>query len=187
VAAAPGDVHRLYVVQRGGTIRVVRDGTVLPTPFVDLTGEVSTDDERGLLSMAFPPDLQTSRLFYVYFTDLSGNVRVDQLGAPTDDQASSPATHHHTVISIPHPASNHNGGTVQFGPDGYLYMAPGDGAISSSAQSLSTPLGKVLQVRPRPEADGYDIPAGNPFPSSPIWSYGLRNPFRSRSTAPPGI
>jgi glucose/arabinose dehydrogenase len=89
VAAAPGDVHRRYVVQRGGTIRVVRDGTVLPTPFVDLTGEVSNDDERGLLSMAFPPDFQTSRLFYVYFTDLSGNVRVDQLRAPTHDQASS--------------------------------------------------------------------------------------------------
>jgi Glucose / Sorbosone dehydrogenase len=117
VAAAPGDVHRLYVVQRGGAIRVVRDGTVLPTPFVDLAGEVSANDERGLLSMAFPPDFQTSRLFYVYFTDLSGNVRVDQLRASTDDQANSTATYHHTVISIPHPASNHNGwdGSVRTG------------------------------------------------------------------------
>ena len=119
VTAAPGDVHRLYVVERGGAIRVVRDGTVLSAPFVDLSSEVSTGGERGL-SIAFAPDFRTSRLFYVYFTDLSGNLRVNQLRAPSDDQADSPATYHHTVISIPHPAANHNGGTVLFGPDGHL-------------------------------------------------------------------
>jgi len=180
VAAAPGDHSRLYVVEKAGTIRVVRDGVKLPTPFADLSGDVSDDGERGLLSIAFAPDFATSRLLYAYFTDNEGDIRVDQLRAPNSDLADP--TYRRTTIEIAHPFhSNHNGGTARFGPDGLLWLAPGDGGgsydVEQNAQDKAKLLGKVLRIRPRPGATGYDVPAGNPFGNA-VWSYGLRNPFR---------
>jgi hypothetical protein len=171
VTGAPGDYERLYVVEQRGTIQVVRGGET--RQFLDLSAVVRSPSgnggggEEGLLSMAFPPDFQTSRLFYVYFTDTAGNNRVEELRAPTDD-AADPGSRR-LVLPLSHPtAANHNGGQLQFGPDGKLYLAPGDGGagMSANAQNLSSPLGKVLRIDPR---------AGTPYE---IWSYGLRNPYR---------
>jgi glucose/arabinose dehydrogenase len=189
VTGAPGDYDRVYVVEQRGTIQVVRGGQA--QQFLDLSAAVRSPGapdngggEEGMLSMAFPPDFQQSRLFYVYFTDTDGNNRVEELRAPTDD-AADPASRRRVVL-LPHPtAANHNGGQLQFGPDGLLYLAPGDGGagMSANAQSLSSLLGKVLRIDPRGAApDTYAIPPDNPFVGQAargeIWAYGLRNPFR---------
>ncbi|MDO8213952.1 sorbosone dehydrogenase family protein [Conexibacter sp. CPCC 206217] len=182
IAGAPGDGERLYVVEQGGVVKVVRGGSA--TVFVDLTSQVLFDNEQGLLSIAFPPDFQTSRLFYVYYTNRAGDNEVDELRAPTGD-AADPASRR-LVLPIPHPvAGNHNGGQLQFGPDGYLYLAPGDGARGNeTAQNLDSLLGKVLRIDPRGGVAGsYTVPADNPFAGQAgargeIWARGLRNPFR---------
>ncbi len=181
LTAAPGDPSRLYVVEKGGTVQVVHNGVKQGTPFLTMGGLVS-DGERGLLSIAFRPDFQTSRLFYAYFNNSDGNVEVDELRAGDPDHADG--TYRHTVIVIPHPgATNHNGGTAMFGPDGHLYLAPGDGGTGgANARDKDSLLGKVLRIDPRP-GGGYNIPADNPFVgatpgAAEVWSYGLRNPFR---------
>jgi hypothetical protein len=174
VTSAPGDYSRLYVVERAGTIRVVRNGVTLATPFADLRGVVDETGERGLLSIAFPPDFATSRLLYAYYTDGSGTLHVDELRARDADHADP--TYRRVTIQIAHPATNHNGGTVAFGPDAYLYLAPGDGANSANAPNTASLLGKVLRIDPTP-GGGHRIPAGNPF-GNEVWSTGLRNPFR---------
>jgi hypothetical protein len=180
LAAAPFDSHRLYVVERSGTVRVVRDGVVLPDPFLTLSG-VDLNGERGLLSIAFRPDFATSHLFYAYFNNSAGDIEVDELRATDGDHAD--ASYRHTVITIPHPgATNHNGGTAMFGRDGHLYMATGDGGTGgANARDLNSRLGKVLRIDPTP-GGGFTVPADNPFVGQPgddaVWSYGLRNPFR---------
>ena len=191
VAAAPADYERLYVVEQRGTIQVMRNGQT--QPFLDLRDVVlSPEDagggnEEGLLSIAFPQDFQQSRRFYVYFTDSAGNNRVEEVVAPSAD-AADPASRR-LVIALEHPGqSNHNGGQLQFGPDGMLYLAPGDGGggndPANNAENLLSPLGKVLRIDPRASgAQPYTIPPDNPFVGQPgargeIWSYGLRNPFR---------
>jgi Glucose / Sorbosone dehydrogenase len=189
VTGAPADHERLYVVEQRGTVQVVRAGVA--TQFLDLRdvvrapGDPGADGEEGLLSIAFPPDFQESRLFYVYFTDAAGDNRVEELRAPTGDLA-DPASRR-SVLTLSHPVqTNHNGGQMQFGPDGLLYLAPGDGGggQSGNAEDLSSPLGKLLRIDPRGAAPGqYTVPADNPFVGQPgarqeIWSFGLRNPFR---------
>jgi hypothetical protein len=188
VTGAPGDDQRLYVVEQQGTIQTVRDGSA--STFVDLRaavegpGDSGAGGEQGLLGLAFAPDFQTSRLLYVYFTDTNGDNRVEELRAPTDD-AADPASRR-LVLSIPHPgAQNHNGGTLRFGPDGLLYLAPGDGGTGGApAHDLNDLRGKVLRIDPHGSAPGqYTIPAGNPFAGQTgrrgeIWAYGLRNPYR---------
>ena len=182
VTGAPGDHERLYVVEQRGTVQVVRGGVA--TQFLDLTGAVRAGGEEGLLSIAFPSDFQQSRLFYAYFTDSTGTNRVEELRAPTGDVA-DPA-YRRLVMQLPFTsASNHNGGQLQFGPDGRLYLAPGDGGAgeSANAQNLDSLLGKVLRIDPRPSGSlGYTIPQDNPFVGGAgrdeIWAYGLRNPFR---------
>ena len=183
VAGAPGDYERLYVVEQRGTIQVVRNGRA--HQFADISGVVQYGGEQGLLSMAFAPDFAQSRLLYVYYTDREGDNRVEELRAPTNDAAD--AGYRRQVIVLEHPgASNHNGGQIQFGRDGMLYLAPGDGGGSNDpggdAQRLDSELGKVLRINPRQSgAAPYTVPPDNPFASGPvpeIWSYGLRNPFR---------
>jgi glucose/arabinose dehydrogenase len=178
---APGDYSRLYVVERTGTVRVLHGGTVSATPFLTLP-DVSTNDEHGFLSIAFPPNFETSHFVYAYYTLGNGNVRVDQFRATTPDRV-DPASRR-KVIEIDHSAApNHNGGTAAFGPDGYLWLAPGDGGAgqAGNSQSLSSRLGKVLRISPR-SGGGYSVPGDNPFVGraglDEIWSYGLRNPFR---------
>ena len=185
VASPPRDTHRLFVVQRGGTVRVVRDGRVLPTPFLDISPEVATDGERGLLSIAFAPDYATSGRFYVYMVAAEPlgelQVREYRRSAANPDVAGLAGR---IVWSQPHDeAANHNGGTLDFGPDGMLWFATGDGGGSDNgfghARDLGSQLGKLLRIDPRPGSGGgdYTVPAENPYGTA-IWAYGLRNPFR---------
>jgi hypothetical protein len=181
VTGAPGDYERLYVVEQRGTVQVVRGGVA--SQFLDLRGAVRAVGEEGLLSIAFPPNFQQNRLFYVYFTDSAGANRVEELRAPSGD-AADPGSRRLVMQLDNTPAGNHNGGQLQFGPDGLLYLAPGDGGSSSAtAQDLDSLLGKVLRIDPRPSGPlTYAIPQDNPFVGvsgrDEIWAYGLRNPFR---------
>lgn len=186
VTHAPGAPSFLYVVQRPGRIAVLRDGHRVSGSFLDIHGRVSTDGERGLLSMAFDPGYAKNRLFYVYYTNRDGNIEVDSFRAKSNSRARSASRHR--VIVIPHPgASNHNGGTLAFGRDGDLYLATGDGGFAGdpheNAQSRKSLLGKLLRIDPQIRGKrGYRIPKGNPYVGkqgrNEIYALGLRNPFR---------
>jgi Glucose / Sorbosone dehydrogenase len=159
MASPPGDAHRLFVVQQGGQIALIKDGAVQQTPFLNISGEVKfVGGEQGLLSMAFPPDYASSHRFYVYYTDNCPDTGCDEhvseftanAGGDTASEGSE-----HVLITIPHPnESNHNGGQLQFGPDGDLYISVGDGGggddTEMNAQSTKTLLGKLLRVSPGP-------------------------------------
>jgi len=195
VTAPPGDPSRVFVVERGGTVRVVRDGVTLPAPFLDLgAGATSTDGERGLLSLAFAADYATSGRFWVFYTNgADGSLRVEEgRRDPADPERALPGRV--PTLVIPHRQGNHNGGQLAVGPDGALYVSTGDGGGAndpyengqniavrdeSGASGRHTLLGKILRIAPRPEG-GYDIPAGNPFgaPAAEVWALGLRNPYR---------
>jgi glucose/arabinose dehydrogenase len=186
VAGAPGFPKLLFVVEQPGKVEVLRGGHRLRHPFLDISGLVGFGGERGLLSIAFPPDYKQSGGFYVYYTDRAGNIRIDEFqraGATRADRSSR-----RNVIEIAHPVNaNHNGGQLQFLGD-LLYFGTGDGGSAgdppNNAQNKESLLGKLLRIDPRP-SDGrpYTVPAGNPFVGptggrDEIYSYGLRNPFR---------
>jgi hypothetical protein len=189
VTSDPSDGERLFVVERAGTIQEVDRGAV--RLFADISGAVGCggecSGERGLLSIAPAPEFESSGRFYVDFADdQSGAIHVAEMHAVGN---TAPNTTFREVLTIPHPgADNHNGGQLQFGPEGNLFISTGDGGGADdqfhNAQSLTSLLGKILRINPRPGNDGaYSIPAGNPFataaaPFDTIWSYGLRNPFR---------
>ena len=195
VTGAPGDPRLLFVVEQEGRVVVLRDGRRLGRPFLDIRGLVGAGGERGLLSIAFPPDYQRSRRFYVYYTNNEGDIRVDEFRRLSATRAA--AGSRRAVIEIPHRVnSNHNGGQLQFLGD-LLYLASGDGGSGgdppNNAQNRSSLLGKLLRIDPRPSGGRpYSIPASNPFAGpgggrGEIYSYGLRNPFRfsfDRVTAP---
>jgi glucose/arabinose dehydrogenase len=127
VASPPGDTRRLFVVEKTGRIRVVKDGGVLPRPFLDLSALVSTGGERGLLSMAFHPRYADNGRFYVDYTNLDGDTRVVRYAASAaDPDVADPATRK-VILRVDQPYDNHNGGQLQFGPDGRLYVGMGDG------------------------------------------------------------
>ncbi len=185
VTGAPGFPKLLFVVEQPGRVRVLRGGHELPKPFLNLGGRVGYGGERGLLSIAFPPDYRRSGRLYVYYTDTAGNIRVDEFrrGGTTWVERES----RRPVIEIAHPVNaNHNGGQLQFLGD-LLYLATGDGGSGgdppNNAQNKESLLGKLLRIDPRP-GDGrpYSVPSDNPFVGRPgrdeIYSYGLRNPFR---------
>jgi glucose/arabinose dehydrogenase len=186
VTAPPGDTRRVFAVEQRGTIRILRDGRKLGTPFIDLRRRVSCCEERGLLSMAFAPDYATSGLFYVYFTDRRGDIRVEEYRrSPASPELALPSTRR-LVLRQRHPDVRHNGGGMVFGPDGMLYLGLGDGGPEGDplgrGQSLRTLLGKVLRIDPR-HGRRYLVPASNPFvhrrgARKEIWAYGLRNPWR---------
>jgi len=195
LAAVPDGSGRVFVVQQFGQIRILNPatGAIAATPFLDLTGQLSTDGERGLLGFALAPDFATSRTFYVYLTAPGGQIQIRRYAtfAGNPNQA-DPATGD-TILAIDHPLNNHNGGWLDFGPDGFLYAAVGDGGgggdPSGNGQNLNMLLGKLLRIDPRGDdfptdtLRDYAIPAGNPFASGAagrpeIWAYGLRNPFR---------
>jgi glucose/arabinose dehydrogenase len=186
VTAAPGFPKLLFVVEQPGTVRVLRGGHELGQPFLDINGLVGDDGgERGLLSIAFPPDYAQSGSFYVYYTDGSGNIRVEEFQRRSATRA-APSSRR-TVITIPHPVNaNHNGGQLQF-LDDLLYFGTGDGGSGgdppNNAQNKESLLGKLLRIDPRPSGGRpYSVPADNPFAGQAgrdeIYSYGLRNPFR---------
>jgi glucose/arabinose dehydrogenase len=185
--APPGD-PRLFVVERGGTIQVIHDG--IRTQFLDISAFTTTDGERGLLSMAFDPNYPSNGLFYVYYTGdgtdsggALGDIHIDEFHVSPDPNLADPASRR-TVWTFSHGASNHNGGQLQFGPDGLLYISVGDNANGANAQSLASPYGKILRIDPHGSGQGvHGVPPSNPFVGvggavPEIWSLGLRNPFR---------
>jgi glucose/arabinose dehydrogenase len=185
VTAPRGD-RRRFVVERPGRIRVVKRGKVLRTPFLDISAEVTTGGESGLLSMAFPPDYAGSGRFYVYYTDRAGYLRIAQFRRSAGSADRADAGSERLVMRVPHHRSNHKGGQLQFGPDGHLYAGFGDGGGGGdpdrNAQNRSRQLGKLIRIAPR-ASGGYSVPADNPFRARSgarpeNYAYGLRNPYR---------
>jgi glucose/arabinose dehydrogenase len=184
VTTAPS-VPGVLVVEKAGRIKLVQGRH--RRVFLNVAGLVSSGGERGLLSVAFPPDYATSRLLYVYFTNRGGDIVIAELHADPDGTHADAGTLR-VVLTVPHPGqSNHNGGQLQFGPDGFLYAGTGDGGGAGdrpdNAQSLNSLLGKLLRIDPRAQGGApYSTPPGNPFAGgggrNEIYSYGLRNPFR---------
>jgi glucose/arabinose dehydrogenase len=189
VTAPPGDRRRIFVVEQGGTVRIVRGGRVQRRPFLDISSRVDAGGERGLLSLAFAPDYARSGRFYVYYTGDGGDIRVVEYRRASAERADHGSAR--LVLLQSHPASNHNGGPLVFGPDGLLYIGIGDGGGGGdlhgprgNGQNLGTLLGKILRIDPRPQGDRrYRIPPSNPFVGQAgargeIYAYGLRNPWR---------
>jgi glucose/arabinose dehydrogenase len=189
---------RQFVVQQGGLIRVVENGSVLPTNFLNLSTAITSGGERGLLGMALSPDYATSGRFYVNFTDLAGNTVIARFARSASNPAIADASSRFDLRwpsglkYIPQPFANHNAGNLAFGPDGYLYIALGDGGDANDpgnrAQNPAELLGKMLRIDvnvPAADANGYVVPSTNPFVNggptgvqTEIWSFGLRNPWR---------
>lgn len=186
-AARAGD-RSVYVAEQAGRVHAVRNGRVLDRVVVDLSADVSTGFEQGLLGLAFSPD--GSKL-YAHYTDVEGDTRVDEF--TMQGRRVDPVSRRN-VLAVEQPQANHNGGQLAFGPDGHLYVGLGDGggsgdegrghARGGNAQSLGTLLGKILRIDPTPSASAaYTVPPDNPFVGVPdarpeIWAYGLRNPWR---------
>jgi len=185
------------VVQLGGLVRVVQNGVLLPAPFLDLTTSVSAGGERGLLGLAFAPDYTTSGRVFVNFTNLDGHTVVARFTrSPADALKADPASRFDLRWGGPsgdrfivQPYSNHNGGHLAFGADGYLYIGMGDGGAGGDpdnrAQDPDSLLGKMLRIDtavPDANPEGYVVPADNPFVAGAalpeIWSFGLRNPWK---------
>ena len=189
VTSPPKDNSRLFVVEQGGKIVVVKNGKPLGTPFLDVSDKIVSGSEQGLLSIAFPPDYAASGLFYIFYTDTDGDEAVVEYKRTTEDVADPGSARQLMKVADPEP--NHNGGLLLFGPDNHLYIGIGDGGGAGdrhgsrgNAQNLGTLLGKILRVDPK-AAGGrpYTIPSDNPFVSrsgakGEIYSYGLRNPWR---------
>jgi glucose/arabinose dehydrogenase len=184
---------RLFLTLQAGIIRI-RDGagTLLPTPFIDITNRVNdAGNEQGLLGLAFDPNYATNGLFYLHYTGGTGNGSsvVARYQVSSDPNVADPATED-TLFTWPQPYSNHNGGDLDFGPDGYLYVAFGDGGSGgdpqNNAQDLSDPLGDIIRIDVSDPDTTYTIPPSNPLVDmiSPvdtmpeIWASGLRNPYR---------
>ncbi len=188
LAAVPGD-DRLFVVELGGVIRIIEGGAVLPTPFLDISAKVTSGGERGLLSMAFDPQYAQNRRFYVNYTDVNGDTRVERYVASEADANVADPDSDELIIGIDQPDPVHNGGHIAFGPDGMLYIAMGGGGQNpAQSQNLEGLLGKLLRLDVRGAAP-FAIPPDNPYVShasnrAEIWASGLRNPWRIAFDAP---
>lgn len=186
-----------YVVEQGGRIRVVQNGTLLATPFLDLSAAIAAGGERGLLGLAFAPDYATSGRLFVNFTNPNGDTVVARFKRSAGNPlVADPSTRFDLLWStgervIRQPFANHNGGNLAFGPDGFLYIGMGDGGSGNdpqnNAQTPGTLLGKMLRIDvnvPDSDAEGFNVPASNPFAGGQlgarpeIWDFGMRNPFR---------
>jgi glucose/arabinose dehydrogenase len=196
LTALPDTSGRVLVVEKAGVVRIVNPvtGVVAQTPFLDITGTIATDGERGLLGLALAPDYVTSGTAYAYVTNTSGTIEVRKFQAATGTRDRLDPATSDVIISIPHPGfSNHNGGWLDFGPDGNLYLGVGDGGgggdPNGNAQNRNALLGKMLRIDPSrdsypndPQRD-YAIPTGNPYATTggapEIWMLGMRNPFRA--------
>jgi glucose/arabinose dehydrogenase len=196
VAWAPNDASRIFLVERFGRILIFKNGAVQPTPFLDISSETLPDyGEQGLLGLTFAPDFDVSGHFYVYFIKgvpgQGGNgvstVRRYTVSANPDSADPSSA---YLIFQAPQPQTNHNGGTILFGPDGYLYLGLGDGGTGGwRSQNLLDPMGKFLRFDvsgddfPADPTRNYKIPPSNPYVGNPsalpeVWSRGWRNPYR---------
>jgi glucose/arabinose dehydrogenase len=190
VTAPTGDARRVFVVEQTGAVRIVRDDAILPGPFLDLRDEVKLSSEPGLLSIAFAPDYARSGRVYAFYNSTAGNgdIRISEFRRhPTDPDLVDPYSER-ILLTITKPWENHNGGMLQFGPDGYLYASVGDGDSGILnppgffAQRRDDLLGNILRIDPS-SGDPYAVPADNPFVGldavrPEIWAYGLRNPWR---------
>lgn len=187
---APAGDSRLFIVERPGRIRIVANGALLATPFLDISSQTTSAGERGLLSMAFHPQYAQNGSFFIYYTDSNGDIAVDRMKVSAGNaNLADPATAGR-VITIPHREfSNHNGGQLAFGADGYLYIGTGDGGGAGdplrNGQNLNSLLGKILRLNVGIVVPGqtYGIPADNPYAGQAgrrgeIWAAGLRNPWR---------
>ena len=193
VTHAGDDSGRLFIVEQNGCIKIFNGTNLLATPFLDISPlTLFSDDEQGLLSVAFHPGYKTNGAFYVYFTNRSGTSNVVARFTASPPGAATVNTNTlQTVLRIPHLDNpNHNGGQMQFGPDGCLYIGTGDGGgrcdtnvVPNNAQNLGRLLGKMLRIDVNNISTNYTIPPGNPFIATngalpEIWAYGLRNPWR---------
>jgi glucose/arabinose dehydrogenase len=203
-ASPPGDPDRLFVVeQQAGRVRILdlNSGQVRTDPFLDMPdSSLATGGEQGLLGLAFAPDYAASGRFFVHFTNAAGDIEIREYRRADADHADAGSAR--TVLTIPHPgATNHNGGWMSFGPDGFLYIATGDGGGAgdpeNDAQNPNSLLGKILRIDvngdafPGDAARNYAIPAGNPFAGATagadeVWLLGLRNPWRASFDAVTG-
>lgn len=189
----PSTATLQYVVEQGGGIKVVQNGTVLPTLFLNISTLVSGGSEQGLLGMAFPPNYGSSGRFYVCFTNTAGHIVVSRFLRSSNPLVADAGSRFDLrwpdgQQAIFHPFANHNGGNLAFGPDGYLYIGMGDGGNGNDpdhlAQTPGSLLGKMLRIDVSgSDPDGYTVPPTNPFVGRPgylgeIWSFGLRNPWR---------
>jgi glucose/arabinose dehydrogenase len=186
IVSDPGG--QLYIVEQRGVIKTLSlDGTVAPEPFLDIRDRVNTQGwERGLLGLVFHPNFPETPYCYVNYTDGAGRTRVAQFSVPLESPIAADPASEYLILSVNQPYSNHNAGDLNFGPDGYLYIALGDGGSGGDPQGRSqnrqTLLGKMLRI----DVDGgdpYAIPADNPFAQDDftldeIWSIGWRNPWR---------
>jgi hypothetical protein len=185
VTSPPGDSHRLFVVERTGTIRIIKDGVLLPRPFLDITGKVDDGVEQGILGMAFPADYATRRIFVLHYVDPNIDVRISRwhVASAAADVAD---TTEDRLLRVPQPIGDHNGGMVAFGRDGYLYASIGDGGCCGDpdghGQDRSELLGSLIRIDV-PATGDFRVPPSNPWATSveiarELWNYGLRNPWR---------
>jgi glucose/arabinose dehydrogenase len=185
LASPPGDLSRLFVVEQTGGIRLIKDGTLLPTPFLNISDRISAGGEQGLLGLAFYPDYATSGRFVVHYTDPAGDTHLSVFQVSADPDVADAASEQ-VILTADQPYPNHNGGQILFGPDGFLYLGLGDGGAANDpegrGQNLSELLGSILRLDVQ-SGTSYTVPPDNPFVGQTgvlpeIWSYGLRNPWR---------
>ncbi len=186
LATAPlTDPTRLFVVEKRGTIRVIRNGALLPTPFLDISARVSTGSEQGLLGLAFHPRYDRNGVFVINYTNALGDTRVATMRVSSDPDRADPASEN-VFLALQQPFANHNGGHVTFGPFGNLFVGLGDGGSAGDpgnrAQDTQNLLGKILRYQVDDEGKA-SIPPGNPFVGQfgfrwELWAGGLRNPWR---------
>jgi len=189
ITNASDGTGRLFIVQRAGQILIYKNGALLSTPFLNIQSIVnSSESEQGLLGLAFHPNYETNGRFYTLHTDQNKSIVLSVFTRSSTNPDQADPNSRVTLLTIPKLYTNHNGGTLAFGPDGYLYWSTGDGGSGgdpdNNAQNLSSLLGKILRLDVS-AASSYSIPVSNPFYTNPnpsvrkeIWAYGLRNPWR---------
>lgn len=186
----PGDTSRLFIVEQTGRIRIFDGSQMLAAPFLDISGKISCCDEEGLLGLAFHPNFDSNGFFFVNYTTTSGGrkTRIERYSLSIDPNLADISSAL-TILEISQPFSNHNGGMIAFGPDGFLYIGMGDGGSGgdpqNNGQNGNTLLGKLLRIDVDSDSSGrnYAIPPSNPFVGAidtldEIWAFGVRNPWR---------
>ncbi len=176
---------RLFILEQAGRVRILQDGDLLADPFLDISAKVGCCGERGLLGLAFHPLYTENGAFFINYTDLDGNSVIARYQVTPDDPNRANRDSETVLLYVNQPYGNHNGGSVVFGPEGYLYLGLGDGGSANDphdyGQNTSVLLGKILRIDVD-EGELYAIPPDNPFVNGgglpEIWAYGLRNPWR---------